>query len=404
MDELDSVRTVDRDLVVVSSESVSVGIRVREESSLKHLIGGWLNSWDNVSRREGNLLHLSEVVLDISVQNQLSDWNERVVFMRPDLGDIEDVPLVGGGILLRHDLGKHGPGGGISFLDVVEELSGGEVGINALHLVGLWPGEVLDSGVGLEVPFDVEDLSLLVDPSEGVAAIPVHVTITVRGSSVREENGDLVGTLRGEGEEVPEHVGVLAVGLWVPLLGVDEVWELDWVSDEEDWGVVANHIPVTLLSVELDGEASWVSLSISGALLATNGGEPSNNRSSLSDGVKELGLAVLGDVVGDLEVTMGSGALGVDDSLWDPLSVEVGELIDQMEVLKEDWPILSGGDGVLVVVDWVTLRVGKGWVLTVVVVSSAHFEVNVLFIDYKVICIYTTLNFGGILLAVYRAF
>ena len=33
------VRAIDRDLVVVSTESVSVGVGVREKPSLEHLIG-----------------------------------------------------------------------------------------------------------------------------------------------------------------------------------------------------------------------------------------------------------------------------------------------------------------------------------------------------------------------------
>ena len=40
------------------------------------------------------------------------------------------------------------------------------------------------------------------------------------------------------GEIVPEHVGILEMRLRVTLLGVDEVWKLGRVADEEYRGVV----------------------------------------------------------------------------------------------------------------------------------------------------------------------
>ena len=48
---------------------------------------------------------------------------------------------------------------------------------------------------------------------------------------------------------------------------------------------------------------------------------------------------------------MGGGALGVDDSLWDALTGEVGELVEEVEVTEEDWAVWSDGQGVLVVVE-----------------------------------------------------
>ena len=50
-----------------------------------------------------------------------------------------------------------------------------------------------------------------------------------------------------EGDEVPEHVGVLEVRGRVALLRVDERREEDGVADEEDGRVVAHQVPVALL-------------------------------------------------------------------------------------------------------------------------------------------------------------
>jgi len=62
-----SVGAVDGDLIEVSTESVSVGIGVREESPLEHLVCRWLNTWDGVSGSKGDLLSLSEIVLRVLV-------------------------------------------------------------------------------------------------------------------------------------------------------------------------------------------------------------------------------------------------------------------------------------------------------------------------------------------------
>lgn len=47
---------------------------------------------------------------------------------------------------------------------------------------------------------------------------------------------------------------------------------------------------------------------------------------------------------------MGSGSLGVDDTLGDTLAVKVGQLVDEVKVLEQDGAKLSGGQGVLVVI------------------------------------------------------
>ena len=89
-----SVGAVDGDLIEVSTESVSVGIGVREESALEHLVCRWLNTWDNVSGSKGNLLSLSEIVLRVLVEDEFSNWDERVILLRDGLSHIENVELV----------------------------------------------------------------------------------------------------------------------------------------------------------------------------------------------------------------------------------------------------------------------------------------------------------------------
>ena len=92
----------------------------------------------------------------------------------------------------------------------------------------------------------------------------------------------------------------------VALLGVDEAGEEDGIPDKEDGRVVAHEVPVTLLGVELHGEAPRVAGCVGRPGLAAHRGEAKEAACLLTNLAEDGGLAVLGDVVGDLQVTMGS--------------------------------------------------------------------------------------------------
>lgn len=112
-----------------------------------------------------------------------------------------------------------------------------------------------------------------------------------------------MSTLGSLGEEVPEHVWVLQVGLRIPLLGVDEVGESHGISDEEDGGVVTSHVPVTFLGVELDGESSGITFRVSRTLLTAHCGPTAEDGGLLTNGLEWLGFGESGDVCSGLKVT-----------------------------------------------------------------------------------------------------
>lgn len=222
-------------------------------------------------------------------------------------------------------------------------------------MIELSSGEVFDSLVGFEMIFHKVDLSLIVNPLEGMGAISVHESVSVWSTSVREKNGNLMEGLRGVLPEIEDHVWISQVSCWVSLLRMKEIWELNWVVNEKDWSIVSNHVIISLLGVEFDSEASWVSNGISSTSLSSDGGESKEEWGLLTDLVEEGGLGELGYILGDLEDSMGARSLGVDNSLWNSLSVEVSELINEGEVLKENWTFWSSSHRVLVVVNWVTV-------------------------------------------------
>lgn len=143
--------------------------------------------------------------------------------------------------------------------------------------------------------------------------------------------------------EVEDHVWIGEVGGWVPLLTMKEVWELYWVIDEEDWSIVANHIVVALLCVELNGEATWISHSISSTSLTSDSGESKEKWGLLANLVQEFSLGEHGDILSYLKDTMCTRSLGVHNTLWDSLSIEVSKLINKGEVLQDNWSLGSSG-------------------------------------------------------------
>ena len=80
------VRGVDGDLLIVGTQTMSVGIRVREKTRLENGIGGRLDTGDEVRGRESSLLNLGEVVLNVLVQGKLANRSKGHLALRPDLG------------------------------------------------------------------------------------------------------------------------------------------------------------------------------------------------------------------------------------------------------------------------------------------------------------------------------
>jgi len=67
-----SVWTVNRNVVMVSSKSMPVGIRIRKKSALEHFIVRKLNAWNSICWSEGCLLNFSKIILWISVEGHFS--------------------------------------------------------------------------------------------------------------------------------------------------------------------------------------------------------------------------------------------------------------------------------------------------------------------------------------------
>lgn len=88
--------------------------------------------------------------------------------------------------------------------------------------------------------------------------------------------------------------------------------------------LVTDKVPVALTGAELDGEATGVTSIVARARLSTDGRE-ADGEGALRSLLEQVGNAEVGEVLSALPLAVGTGTLGVDDTLGDTLAVEVGE-------------------------------------------------------------------------------
>lgn len=105
--------------------------------------------------------------------------------------------------------------------------------------------------------------------------------------------------------------------------------------NKEDGNVVAHNVPITLLGVELDGEAAGIADGISAATRALDGREADKDRRLAAGVGEDFGGSVLGSrVVEYSEVAVRSGSAGVHDALWDALVVEPVDLFERSVICE----------------------------------------------------------------------
>jgi hypothetical protein len=231
------------------------------------------------------------VVGGVSVESNLTDWDQWVVGVRPNLCNIEDIEFVGGSVLFGHGLNKPVPGWIVTFFDSVIKVVSAVFRVLDTLSYGLGGSEVFDTLASLVMVLDIVYVTFIIYPSESVRGVTIHVSVAVGSSAVAEENGDLMEGFRWKAPEIEAHVGVLCVVGGIALLAVNKVGELNGILNEENRSVVADHVVVTFFGVVLNGEATRVTVAVVRATLTGDSWETKEDWSLLSDLVHELGFA-----------------------------------------------------------------------------------------------------------------
>src|SRR6266576_898760 len=115
-----TLRRIHRDVIEIDAKAVSLGIAIRKQAALKHLVRREANSGNDIRRGEGGLLHLCEVVLRITIELHYANLDQWVVSLGPDFGQIKRIVLVCLGLFLCHDLDEEPPTWKISTFDCLQ--------------------------------------------------------------------------------------------------------------------------------------------------------------------------------------------------------------------------------------------------------------------------------------------
>jgi len=333
--------TVDWEFLPVGAKTGQLGVEVGEVTALEKRVIGETNTWNDVAGAEGDLLGLGEVLVDVAVELKLTNVAERNLLDWPDLGGIENVKLELVLIGLWNQLNVHVPLWESAGVDGSVEILAVEIGVLASKLQSLVPNETVNTEVRSVVELDEVALALGVLQSVGVDTETLHHTVRSWNTTVRLGPHEHVSGLRVEVLEVPE---VVVSGLslrnlivWLWLSCVDDIWELDGVLNEENWDVVSNHVPVTLVGVHLEGETAYITDGISATTATENSGE-SEEQWCLARGIGQDTSRC--DVLKRLlqgKGTKGGSTTGVYNSFWNALMVEAVDLLSAVSVFEEGW-------------------------------------------------------------------
>lgn len=134
-----------------------------------------------------------------------------------------------------------------------------EVWLGSRGFEGLIPCVVLNALVSFKCVLHVEDLSIFVDPLEGICTVAMHMAVTFGRASVSVHDGKCMHRFWHLAEKVPLGIGVEGVFDWVLLHSVEEIGCHNWVPKEEDREVYSSHVIVPLVRIELQSKASYIS-------------------------------------------------------------------------------------------------------------------------------------------------
>lgn len=223
---------------------------------------------------EADLFDLGEVVGGVFVELEFADFAEREFGVWPDVGEVEDVDLLGLPELLCllwcHGLDFECPFWEIAFGDGLVEVFLRVV----WGVVGrVFLGDELDALLGLHVELTVYPFAVFVDELDCVSQVSVHMSVSIGDTAIAHQDHDLMNRLWVLGQVIPKRRRVISVremSRWIPLLRMDKIRKLGRVAQEENRGIIGNQIPVPLVGSELDGESSRVASAVMRAGLATD--------------------------------------------------------------------------------------------------------------------------------------
>jgi len=195
-------------MLKITSKSVSVSIWVRKKSTLEHFIVWGFNTWNSICRSKSSLFNFGKVVVWISVECNFANRNKRIIFLWPYFGNIKYVKSVVFSILFWHKLNVPCPWRETSFCNIVKKISSRIVRICFAKLSSFRTKVVFNTLICFEVILYIMNISFIINPFISVGTISIHVSKSIRSSTIRKQDCDLMKCLRTVAPEVPCHIWI----------------------------------------------------------------------------------------------------------------------------------------------------------------------------------------------------
>src|SRR5690625_4659087 len=189
-------RSVYWNLIMVYSQTISLSITIREQSSLKHSIWRETNSRNYVCRVEGSLLYISKIVFRITIQFQNSNLYQWIISFWPNFCQIKRVEWTLFCLFFSHHLDHHCPFWMVTSLNCIEYISLVAFSIASNDFSCFFIGPVFNSLLSSYLEFHPHSFILFVDHTESVATESMHMSVCSWNSSVTHNYCYLVKCLR----------------------------------------------------------------------------------------------------------------------------------------------------------------------------------------------------------------
>merc|ERR1712172_90854 len=163
-----TVGTIDWDLQIICTQAVTMGVGIREQSSLQHFIRARFNSGHQMGRAKSQLFNFSKIISWIAIECQFSSLNQRKFTMGPYFGQIKWVEFPIFSFLKTHDLNVHCVRGIISLSNGVVQITNSEIWIISSHIVSLLAIEGFDPLIRFVMKLDINSFILSVHHFESV--------------------------------------------------------------------------------------------------------------------------------------------------------------------------------------------------------------------------------------------
>ncbi|MNQ46785.1 hypothetical protein D3C85_606110 [compost metagenome] len=138
------------------------------------------------------MLDFGKDVFRVAVEFEIAHFDQRVILVRPDLGQVERIDFVVMGLVFGHDLDVERPARKVTRFDAVEQIPMMTFPVAANQILRFLVAEVLHALLALEGELDPVPLVVGVDQAEGVAAETVHVPIAARNAALTHDDGHLM--------------------------------------------------------------------------------------------------------------------------------------------------------------------------------------------------------------------